>query len=338
MKKKRVLLLFLTFIMLAQAACSSTVPRTPVALIPVNVCYSATAGTQVVTWFAFENGLFEKYGLKVNLLYIDGGSKAVTSLISGDMDICQVSGSSVVSAVAAGQDVVIFAGLINTIPGLLMAQPGINTAAGVKGKKLGVTQPGSQTDVGTQLALQLMGLDPQKDVVLLSIGDEPERMAAMDVKQIDASLIMPPMTYKMRQKGYVTIFDLGAAGVPYQGNGLVTTRKYISENRSTVIAFAKAIVDAIHLMKSDPNGTKTVLAKYLQLDLTADAGSLDEAYTAIVQKILQDVPEPTLPGIQTEINVLAPTNPNAANLTPDMIVDKSIIQELVNTGFISSLH
>jgi NitT/TauT family transport system substrate-binding protein len=301
------------------------------------VCYSAIAGTQVVTWYAYENGLFEKYGLKVNLVSIGGGSKSVTTLISGDMDICQVSGSSVVSAVAAGQDVVIFAGFINTIPGLIMAQPGLETLADLKGKKFGVDQPGTQTETGTRLALEQMGLDPQEDVVLLSIGGEPERVAAMDAHQIDATLILPPLTYQMRQKGYVSVFDLGAAGIPYQGTGLATTRKYIQDNRSVVIAFSQAVVEAIHLMKNDPQGSKAVMAKYLQLDPTADAASLDEAYTVIIKDTLEDVPYPTRAGVQTEIDVFASTNSNAANLTPDQVVDDSIIQALVNNGFITSL-
>ncbi len=82
-------------------------PRLPVTLAPVNVCYSALSGTQAVTWYAYEKGLFEKYGLQVNLVSMSGGSEAVTSLVSGDMDICQVAAPSVVNAVAAQQDVVI---------------------------------------------------------------------------------------------------------------------------------------------------------------------------------------------------------------------------------------
>ncbi|HEY5158068.1 MAG TPA: ABC transporter substrate-binding protein [Anaerolineales bacterium] len=338
MRKTRVFLLFLTFMMLAQAGCSSAVPSTTLALIPVNVCYSALAGTQVVTWYAYENGLFEKYGLKVNLVSIGGGSKSVTALISGDMDICQVSGSSVVSAVIAGQDVVMFAGLINTIPGLIMAQPDLKTPASLKGKTFANDQPGTQTDTGIRLALQQMGLDPEKDAVFLSIGGEPERVAAMDAKQVDATLILPPLTYQMRLKGYSVVYNLGTSGVAYQGTGLATTRHYIQNNRPAVVAFAKAIVEAIHLMKNDPQGTKAVMAKYLQLDPTGDAASLDEAYSLIVLGTVGDIPFPTHPGIQTEIDVLASTNSNAVNITPDQVVDDSILQELVDSGFINSLR
>jgi NitT/TauT family transport system substrate-binding protein len=337
MKKSKIFILFLTIVLLSQAACSSSVPNTPAALIPVNVCFSAVAGTQVVTWYAYENGLFEKYGLKINLVSIGGGSKSVTALISGDMDICQVAGSSVVSAVIAKQDVVMFAGLINTIPGLIMAQPGIMSPADLKGKTFGDDQPGTQTDTGTRLALQQMGLDPEKDAVFLNIGGEPERVAAMYARQVDATLILPPTTYLMRQKGYSVIYDLSKNKVPYQGTGLATTRHYIQDHRSVVIAFAKTIVEAIHRMKNDPQGTKTVMAKYMQLDPTKDAASLNEAYSLIVLGTVGDMPLPTRAGIQTEIDVLASTNANAITLTPDQVVDDSILQELVDSGFTKSL-
>jgi ABC-type nitrate/sulfonate/bicarbonate transport system substrate-binding protein len=254
------------------------------------------------------------------------------------MDICQVSGSSVVSAVAAKQDVVMIAGMINTIPGLIMAQPDIKTSVDLKGKKFGNDQPGTQTDTGLRLAMQQMGLDPAKDAVFLSIGGEPERVAAMDAKQVDVTLILPPTTYQMRQKGYSVVFDLGKSKAPYQGTGLATTRQYIKNNRPVVVAFTKAIVEAIHRMKNDPQGTKAVMAKYLQLDPTKDAASLDEAYSLIVLGTVGDTPFTTHPGIQTEIDVLASTNPDAANLTPGQVVDDSIMQGLVDSGFIKSLR
>jgi hypothetical protein len=91
-------------------------------------------------------------------------------------------------------------------------------------------------------------------------------------------------------------------------------------------------------MKNDPQGTKAVMAKYLQLDPAKDVASLDEAYSLIVLGTVGDIPFTTHSGIQTEIDVLASTNSNAANLTPDQVVDDSIMQGLVDSGFVKSLH
>ncbi len=132
-------------------------------MTPVNVCYSALSGTQAVAWYAYEKGLFTKYGLQVNLQAMTGGTTGITSLLSGDMDICELAGTPVINAAAAHQDVVLVAGLINTISGSLMAQPGITNVASLRGKIVGIDQ-GVSAETATIMALQAMNLNPDRDV------------------------------------------------------------------------------------------------------------------------------------------------------------------------------
>ena len=327
-------LIFLMVILMV--SCSPQIARTPVALTPVNVCYSAIAGTQAVTWYAYEKGLFEKYGLQVNLVSISGGSKAATTLVSGDMDICQVAAPSVVNAVAAKQDLVIIAGLINTVPGSLMTQPEIKNVDMLRGKIIGIDQ-GSSTEAITRLALQSLNIDPDHDVVLLNIGGEPERAAALEARKIDATVIIPPLTVEMRNKGYVDVFNIGAAKIPYQGTAIATTRHFLAKNRLVVTDFMKAILEAIIRMKEDPDGTKAIIAKYMSLDPIKDAASLKETYDTIVTGTLEDIPYPTLEGLQVVIDIAAPGNPDVAAINPADVVDVSILDDLKTSGFISSL-
>ena len=169
-------IVLVTFLALAVSACgfaavpsaTSTLPATATSsllntptieqvLVPLNVCYSALTGTQAVVWYTYEKDLFKKYGLNVKLISIDSGTKAVTALLTGNMDICEVAGSAVVNAVAAGQDAVMIAGLYNAYPAFLMVTASIKTAQDLKGKALAISQPGSSTDVGTRLALKQLG-------------------------------------------------------------------------------------------------------------------------------------------------------------------------------------
>ena len=99
-----------------------TISPTALPLTKLNACYSAASPTQAAAWYAQEKGLFQKYGLDIELTFIASGSKAVAALISGDMDICQVAISGIVNAVAAGKDVVFIAGLVNTYPGSLFVK------------------------------------------------------------------------------------------------------------------------------------------------------------------------------------------------------------------------
>ena len=310
---------------------------TAVPLTEVNVCFSAPTTTQAVPWVAFEKGIFEKYGLKVNLIQISGSSKAMSALISGDVSICQMSGNAVINAVAAGKDAVMIAGIYNTYPAVLVAKPGIKTIEDLRGKTIGTDAVSSASEVATRLALQKMGLQPGIDVNVIEIGTEPDRVAAFRAGQIDAMLTTAPYLHQLRADGVSELFDFGKAGLPYVHTSVITTRKFIQENRPVVLNFMKAIIESISLMKTDPEGTKDVLAKYIGLDPVADAADLADAYDTIILPLIQDVPYPNLEGLQTLITFTIESNPDAAGITPEQLVDLSILKELEDSGFISGI-
>jgi len=311
--------------------------NTAVPLTEVNACYSAPTTTQAVPWYAFEKGIFEKYGLKVNLIQMQGSSKAMTALITGDTSICQMGGNSVINAFAAGQDAVMIAGIYNTYPAVLVARPEIKTVEDLRGKTIGTGVAASASEVATHLALQELGLEPGVDVNLIEIGEEPDRVAAFRAGQIDAILTAAPYLHSLREEGVSELFDFGKVGLPYAHTSLVTTRKFIEENRPIVVNFMKAILESIALMKADPEGTKEVIAKYLGLDPVADAADLTDAYDTIVLPLIQDVPYPSLEGLQTLITFTVEANPDAASITPEQLVDESIIKELEDSGFIADI-
>ncbi len=318
----------------ARPARSTAVP----VLTPVNVCYSATTATQAVTWYAYENRLFQKYGLDVKLIYITSGTKAVTALLAGSADICQIAGSAVVNAVAAGQDAVMIAGLFNTYPASLMVTPDIKSAQDLKGKALAISQPGSSTDVGTRLALRQFGLVPDQDVALLAVGEEAARMAAMDAGQVAGSILTSPDTLRGRQKGYVELLNLAATNLPYQHTGIATTRKFLQAHPGVAQDFLKATLEAIAAMKKDPAGTKAVMAKYLLLDPVKDAEALDDSYQSVILGALAFPPYPSLEGIQTLIDYQSAANPAVGKITPDQVADVTILKGLEQSGFIAGLN
>ncbi len=306
-------------------------------LTPLNVCYSAPTTTQSVPWYALEKGIFAKYGLKVNLIRVQGSSEAITTLISGDAAICEAAGNGAISAVAAGKDVVLIASIANTYPAVLVAQPFIKTVADLKGKSVGTGLASSASDLGTRLALEKMGLDPDKDVVLVPIGEEPARYAALEAGRIDAALASAPYLHVVLAKGMVPLFDFSKVNVPYAHTSIVTSHKFLQSNRTAALAFMKAIIESIHLMKQDPDGSKAVLAKYLGMDPSANAADLEDAYQNVVLPYFQDVPNPSPDGLQTLIDLSAPSNPAAAKVTPAQLVDTSILKELEDSGFIAGI-
>jgi ABC-type nitrate/sulfonate/bicarbonate transport system substrate-binding protein len=121
--------------------------------------------------------LFEKNGLDVTMIYVDGGSKATQALMSGDVPIAQVGGNAPVVARLRGADVTLIAGLLNVLAYSMIVSPEIKKPEDLKGKKLSVSRFGSNSDYATRKILLKWGLKPDIDVAVLQIpGGQPARM------------------------------------------------------------------------------------------------------------------------------------------------------------------
>ena len=322
----------------AQPTITATIQpqATAVQAKTIKVCYSSVSPTQAAAWYASDKGLFKKYGLDITLTFISSGSKAVAALISGDMDICQVAISGIVNAIAAGKNIVFIAGLVNTYPGILYVKPSITTAEQLKGGTLAVSTPGSANTVASSLVLGKLGLKPE-DVTLLSFDSEAGRYTALSTGKVDGALLFPPATLQAKEKGFTNLYDLGKTKLPYQFVGIGTSRAFIQKDRDSVTAFVKAMAESVALMKKDPDGTKAVLAKYLQLDPVAEAANLQETYQAIIIDSFVDKPYPSNEGIQTVIDSLVHDNPSVGKITPDQTLDLSILKEIEQSGFFNQL-
>src|ERR1044071_7734441 len=137
---------------------------------------------------AKDRGIFAKYGLVTEVIYIPGGTTNIQVLVSGNLDLSQLSGAPGVAANLEGADIVYIAGLLDKLNYQLVTRPEIRNAEQLKGRKLGVSRFGSSADFGLRALLKRVGIDPIKDVTILQIGDEPARVAAIKSGNIDGTM------------------------------------------------------------------------------------------------------------------------------------------------------
>lgn len=324
--------------LLLGACAPASTPRPPVSLTPFKLCTSAVSGTQVVAWYAYEKGLFAKYGLEVELVAFENGTTAATAMIAGQVDACQIAGPSVINAAIAGQDLVMIGGLFNKHVYVFVTQPEIQDAEGLRGKTVAVTKIGSATDTAARAALEYLGLDPDKDVTIIESNSFGNILAGMKSGEIAASVFTTPNLTQARQLGYNSLVDLATLPLPYQHVGIATSKRQISEHRPQILALMKAISEAIVMAKSDPQGMADVQVKYLGLDSEKDKAAIQETYEVLVVKYLVDVPPyPTLPGLQALADAAAASNSQAAGFKAETAADMSLIKELEDSGFFTAL-
>jgi len=311
----------------ALQACSPGIPAQDAGPTRLRVCYSALTATQIPLLYAQENGFFAGQDLDVELFYFDSGTDAVTSLLAGETDLCQVAGSSVVNAAAAGEDVVFLAGLFNTYVYSLIVAPGVTTADDLRGAAVAVSKLGSSSDAAIRIALRSLGLEPDADVAVVAIGDQAARLAAIESGQIAGTVISIPESTRARQLGFRELLDMSALQAPFQHTAIATTRHFLQANRPAAVRFMAAMLQAVASMRSDRESTMAVMAKYLDLDPVADSALLSAAYDDLIPPYLQATPYPTEAGIQTLLDEALQNNPNASRLTPADLVDRSVIDE-----------
>jgi NitT/TauT family transport system substrate-binding protein len=301
-------------------------------LTKLNVGYVGINSDNVIAWVAKEAGIFAKNGLDVQLIYFAGGSTSVMALVSGESPIIQTGAPPIVNAVLGGSDPVMIAGGVVTLDYWLLSRPEIKTPEQLKGGAVAISRFGSSSDFIVRYALQKIGLTPVKDVAILQIGALPDRLAAMESKRVQATVLAPPAMYVAQKRGFNILADVAALGLAYQATGVATTRKFIREHPEVVRKYIKAHVDAVHRFKTDRETGTRILAKYLGL---MDKEILDRTYEgAIAENKLPAKQYPTLAGIKTILEA----DPKAKSSKPEEFADMRFIKELDDSGYIDSLY
>jgi ABC-type nitrate/sulfonate/bicarbonate transport system substrate-binding protein/LysM repeat protein len=284
---------------------------------------------------AYEAGIFRKYGLDAQLIFIESGSRTVQTLVSGDVVAAQVAGTSVLQSNIQGSGVVLIAGFLNTMDYKFIVARDITRPDQLKGKTVAVSRIGSSSDFATRYALEKYGLTPDKDVAILQIGSQPARFSALETGKIHGVMIAVPLTAKATKMGLNMLADLQMLGLEYQHTGLAVTQNLIRTQPELVRNVLKSFVEAVHFMKTHRKEALAIMAKYLKTD---DPDALQEAYETIGQALIPEKPYPTLKGIQIMLREMGAKEAAARTARPEQFVDMSFMKELESNGFIERLY
>ena len=255
------------------------------------------------------------------------------ALLSKETPISQVGGSSIVSASLRGADAVMIAGGNVTADQWLMSRPEIKTAEQLKGGSVAISLFGGLSDSMSRIALKRLGLTLVKDVTILQIGGQPDRLSALETGKVQGAMLATPDNFMAQKKGF---YNLVTVRLPYQSIGVATTRTFIRENPDIVRRYVKSQIEAIHRIKTDRQAAIRVLAKYLALQ---DKEILERTFDHIsTDEFLPPKQYPTLEGIKNILEPLAEKDPKAKAAKPEDFVDMRFIKELNECGFVDDLY
>jgi NitT/TauT family transport system substrate-binding protein len=326
-------LVSLPFILFSISIQAAEKPAQP--LNKIRIVYSSISGNMAPLWVTYERGFFRRYGLDVEMVLVEGGSRAAETLASGDAALAQMAGAGVIQSNLRGADVVMIAGILNTMNYEFIVSKDIQRPDQLKGKAVAVSRIGSSSDFATRFALNKYGLIPGKDVSILEIGTQPDRFAALEAGRIQGVMLEVPLTLRAKKMGFRVLANLKMLGLEYQHTGIATTRRLIKTQPDLVRNVMKAYVEGIHYYKTHRKESLTVLAKYLK---TNDADALNEIYEDIGLALVPEKPYPTLKGINVMLNELHEKEPKARTARAEQFVDLSFVKELDHSGVIDRLY
>ncbi|HYY24777.1 MAG TPA: ABC transporter substrate-binding protein, partial [Candidatus Udaeobacter sp.] len=210
----------------------------------VRVALSTPTPHMAPLWVAKDKEFFDKYGLDVQMILVSGGSLVAQMLASGEIQMTANAPASLVNLIAGGEKLSFFLGLSNTSPFTLVTQPNLRKAEDLRGKRLGTARFGGSSHISALIALEHLGLDPKRDkIILIQTGVDPERMAALEGKAIDAAMLQRVATKVMTSKGYFSLLNMNQAKIPYQNTGLAMKRDFAAANPKAVDGIARAVIE-----------------------------------------------------------------------------------------------
>lgn len=294
--------------------------------------YSSLSGTQAVLWLAKESGAFQRHGLDVELLYISSGAKMVQALMGGDIKIGQVGGAAPLAARLRGAEIKIVAVSFNTLALTLMAQPEIRSVAELKGKRLGISRFGSNTDFGTRYLLKKYNIS-ERDVAFLQFGEATGIYGALISGAIHAGVLSYPTTSAAIRKGYRELIDFTEIGLEFPNSNVSTTDRFLQTQPDVVRRFLMAYSEGLHRYKTDVAFSKRVMSKYLRVQ---DQAVLDDTYNLFAPKMPR-IPYPTANSIRVALESLS-DEPRAKSARPEEFYDDSVLRSLEREGFFQQLY
>lgn len=271
-------------------------------------------------YVAQDASIFRKHGLRLELIFIAGGSLSTQALIGKSLDLLQTGGPPFLNAYLRGARLKIIGGVTNILPYVLITSSRVASAEQLRGKKIGISRFGSNTDFVVRLALGILGLTPA-DVTVLQVGGSQSRLMALKAGTIDATVLSPEEAMAAQKLGLNPLLDFVAKGVEFPHVNIVAREEYLQEQAPLVKRFMAAYLEAIRFFKTHK---EEAVRKMMVLSRLNDREIAEKAFD-VYTRSLPDDGRPTIKGLETVLADFAREDPKAKGLTIAQIVDLSFL-------------
>ena len=306
-------------LLVISTALAQDKPRLPISASSKTLGYSPL-------WVASKLGFFDKQGLDVQLVLVNGADKSTMALMSDSVFFSSGGVDTVISAVEQGADLATIGGVINGLTHYIMGAKKFKSFEDLRGANIGSSGLTSGTAFVLRRVLRAKGMEYPRDYNLINVGGSAQAFLSLTAGRIDAAIIAVPLNYEAAQMGYPVIAKVADFIPNYQLTDITVKRSWAEKNRPVVVRFMKGLVLAMRWMHDNKEATVDFLAKEMKLK-PEQARRGWEYYTE--NKIWNPNAESNIEGIRTLIQISAERRlfKGGPHPPPTKYVDHSYVEE-----------
>jgi ABC-type nitrate/sulfonate/bicarbonate transport system substrate-binding protein len=285
----------------------------------VRIAIATSSLAFLVPFVAKDRGFYLKQGSDVELIQMRPNI-SIAALLSGEVHYIELIGSAIRSA-ARGLPIRAISTGIRAPFFSIIGQNKFKSIKDLKGAVIGLTSIGGTNHISTRITLSKLGLDPDRDVKFLAIGDEKVMFDAFKAGRADVVVLAPPFSVQLKREGF-PILAQTATHVTIPFSGLGTTLERIQNNRAQIKRVLKAEIEALRFIQGNAAGTTEVIRKRFHMDEKLAR----ESYDIVAESFSRDARVP-LDGVDILLQIEKDQKLIPATVTPQMVVEPSLVEE-----------
>jgi NitT/TauT family transport system substrate-binding protein len=317
----------------APVGANPYLPKPGEKTLSMRVSTCAVSGGFIHLYTALDNGLFDKYGIKLENIFIRGGAQNLTALATDEVQFTYCASDAIIPGMAAGLEVKIVASPLVKLPYVLITRKEIRRPEDLKGKALGIARAGDLSDRLSRAVVKKLGV-PIEAVTMRPIGgSQGERYQAMAAGIVHGVIITPPLDVRAKNEGYNVMYRLIDLNIPFIYSSLHTSFKMLRERPDIVQRMVAAFAEIVYYVEKNPDKAKASVAKAMR---TNDPAALQSAYDVYAKEILDRTM--VVPGkAVAETIELARESGSPIRKKPEEIYDNSFVNNLEKSGFMKEI-
>ena len=300
--------------------------------VKARIASCAVSGGFMHLYTALEYGLFDKYGIKMEHIYIRGSGPSLAALAADEIQFLYCAADATMPGLATGIDAKLIAAPLVKLPYVLVTRKEIRRMEDLKGKALGVTRPG---DLSARLSRTMLKKFNLSDEVLIRPigGSQSERFQAMAANIVQGIVVPPPFDVRARNEGYNIIYRLIDLDLPFIYSSVHANLRTLREKPELVQKVVAAFAETIHFAEKNPEKAQSATGKAMRLK---DEEALRSSYNVFTKEIIDRrmiVPRAAV----VDAVELVRAGGTQVRRKPDDLYDNSFVNNLEKSGFLKEL-